>query len=76
MSGWDTNFLVASALYPHLYDNDGPPPLLKALVDNGQLGMKTKRGFWEWDEAKIAREKARIERALQAGMAILKDDIA
>jgi 3-hydroxybutyryl-CoA dehydrogenase len=76
MSGWDTNFLVASALYPHLYDNDGPPPLLKALVDKGQLGMKTKRGFWEWDEAKIAREKARIERALQAGMAILKDDIA
>jgi 3-hydroxybutyryl-CoA dehydrogenase len=76
MSGWDTNFLVGSALYPHLYNNDGPPPLLKTLVDQGRLGMKTKRGFWEWDEAKIAKEKARIERALQAGMAILKDDIA
>ena len=27
MSGWDTSFLVASALYPHLYKNDGPPPV-------------------------------------------------
>jgi len=74
MSGWDTNFLVGSALYPHLYTNQAPPPLLKELVEQGRLGMKTRRGFWEWDDAKIAREKARIEKALQAGMAILKDD--
>jgi 3-hydroxybutyryl-CoA dehydrogenase len=74
MSGWDTNFYVASALYPHLYNNDGPPPIVKDLMDNNRLGMKTKRGFWEWDDQKIAQEKARIERALQAGMNILKDD--
>jgi 3-hydroxybutyryl-CoA dehydrogenase len=74
MSGWDTNFYVASALYPHLYKNDGPPPIVKELMDNNRLGMKTKRGFWEWDDQKIAQEKARIERALQAGMNILKDD--
>jgi 3-hydroxybutyryl-CoA dehydrogenase len=74
MSGWDTNFLVASALYPHLYKNDGPPPMLKELIDTNRLGMKTKRGFWEWDDQKIAQEKARIEHALQAGMKILKDD--
>ena len=74
MSGWDTNFLVGSALYPHLYTNQSPPPMLKDLVEEGRLGMKTRRGFWEWDDAKIAKEKARIEKALQAGMAILKDD--
>lgn len=74
MSGWDTNFFVASALYPHLYKNDGPPPMLKELIDTNRLGMKTKRGFWEWDDHKIAQEKARIEKALQAGMKILKDD--
>jgi 3-hydroxybutyryl-CoA dehydrogenase len=73
MSGWDTNFYVASALYPHLYKNDGPPPLVKELLDKNRLGMKTKRGFWEWDDEKIAKEKARIEKALQAGMNILKD---
>jgi 3-hydroxybutyryl-CoA dehydrogenase len=74
MSGWDTNYLVAEALYPHLYKNDGPAPVVKALMDKNELGMKTKKGFWEWDDAKIAKEKARIEKALQAGMEILKND--
>jgi 3-hydroxybutyryl-CoA dehydrogenase len=76
MSGWDTNYFVASALYPNLYKNDEPPAILKDLVDNKRLGMKTKRGFWEWDDDKIAQQKARIEKALQAGMQILKDDQA
>jgi 3-hydroxybutyryl-CoA dehydrogenase len=74
MSGWDTNFLVATALYPELYNNDGPPKMLKEMVDKKHLGMKTKRGMWEWTDEAIAREKAAIERRLQAGMAILKDD--
>jgi 3-hydroxybutyryl-CoA dehydrogenase len=74
MSGWDTNYLVAGALYPQLYDSKTPAPIVKALIDKGHLGMKTKRGFWQWDDAKIAKEKARIERCLQAGMEILKSD--
>lgn len=74
MSGWDTNLYVGSALYPHLYKKDSPPPMLEAMVSRGHLGMKTKRGFWEWDDQKIAKEKARIEKALQAGMDILKND--
>src|SRR3970282_2062721 len=74
MSGWDTNYLVAGALYPHLYDNKTPAPIVKALNDTGHLGMKTKRGFWQWTDESIAREKARIERCLQAGMEILKSD--
>jgi 3-hydroxybutyryl-CoA dehydrogenase len=44
------------------------------LMDENLLGMKTKRGFWEWDDQKIAKEKARIEKALQSGMNILKDE--
>lgn len=72
MSGWDTNYFVASALYPHLYNKDGPPKFLKEMVEKNHLGMKTRRGFWEWDDEKIAKEKAAIEKRLQAGMAILK----
>jgi 3-hydroxybutyryl-CoA dehydrogenase len=44
------------------------------MVDKGHYGMKTKRGFWEWSDESIAKEKARIERCLQAGMAILRAD--
>jgi 3-hydroxybutyryl-CoA dehydrogenase len=75
LSGWDTNYLVASALYPHLYKNDAPAPVVNELFEKGHLGMKTRHGFWEWDEASMAREKARIEKALQAGMEILKNDL-
>ena len=74
MSGWDTNYTVGAALYPHLYNEKAPPPFLKEMVARGHIGMKAKRGFWEWDDAKIARAKARIERCLQAGMEILKSD--
>lgn len=74
MSGWDTNYLVATALYPHLYSEKAPPSLLKNMVAKGQLGMKAKRGFWEWTDESIAKEKAGIEKALQAGLGILKGE--
>lgn len=74
LSGWDTNLFAATSVYPHLYNEKGPPPFLKEMVENGHIGMKTKRGLWEWTDETIATEKARIERCLQAGMDILKSD--
>ena len=74
LSGWDTNCLVATALYPHLYKNDGPPEMLKDMMERKHLGMKTKRGFWEWTDEQIAQEKGRIERALQRALEILRED--
>jgi 3-hydroxybutyryl-CoA dehydrogenase len=74
MSGWDTNYVVGKALYPHLYREQAPPRFLRDMVEQGRTGMKAKRGLWDWDEASIAKEKARIERALQAAMEILKSE--
>ncbi len=74
MSGWDTNFFAGTSVYPHLYNEQVPPPLLKEMVGKGHIGMKSKRGFWEWTDESVAKEKARIERCLQAGMDILKSD--
>jgi 3-hydroxybutyryl-CoA dehydrogenase len=74
MSGWDNNCIVGTELYPHLYSTTAYPPSVKAMVDKGHYGMKTKRGFWEWNDESIAKEKARIERCLQAGMSILRSD--
>jgi 3-hydroxybutyryl-CoA dehydrogenase len=74
MSGWDNNCIVGNALYPHLYSTPAYPAAVRAMVDQGHYGMKTKRGFWEWTDESIAKEKARIERCLQAGMAILRSD--
>jgi 3-hydroxybutyryl-CoA dehydrogenase len=74
MSGWDTNFAVATSLYPKLHNETTPPPFFKAMVERGHVGMKAKHGFWPWTDESIAQEKARIEKALQAGFAILESD--
>jgi len=74
MSGWDTNLLAGTSVYPHLYNEKAPPPFLKDMVAKGHIGMKARRGLWEWTDEKAAKEKARIERCLQAGMEILKSD--
>jgi 3-hydroxybutyryl-CoA dehydrogenase len=74
MSGWDTNYLVGEALYPHLHTEQAPPQFLKDMVAKGRTGMKAKAGMWDWDDDRIKKEKSRIERALQAGFAILRAD--
>jgi 3-hydroxybutyryl-CoA dehydrogenase len=74
MSGLDTHYLSGASIYPHLYNEKVPPPLLKDMVGRGHIGMKARRGFWEWNDEKLAQERARIERCLQAGMEILKSD--
>ena len=74
MSGWDTNYLAGSSIFPHLHNENVPPPFLKEMVAKGHIGMKAKRGFWEWNDETLAKQRARIERCLQAGMEILKSD--
>jgi len=74
MSGWDTHFYSGMSVYPHLHNETVPPAMLKEMVEQGRTGMKAKRGFWEWNDESLAKERARIERCLQAGMEILKSD--
>ena len=74
MSGWDTHYAVSTSLYPLLHNETAPPPFFKAMVERGHVGMKAKHGFWSWTDESIAQEKARIEKALQAGFAILQAD--
>ena len=72
MSGWDTNFYAGSSVYPHLYAEQTPPQFLKDMVAKGHIGMKTRRGLWKWTDESAAKEKARIEKVLQAALQILQ----
>ena len=74
MSGWDTNVHGGNAVYPHLYAEKVPPQFLRDMVAKGHIGMKARRGLWEWTDESVAREKARIEKVLQAALGILKAD--
>jgi len=72
MSGWDTNLSAGTQIYPSLANIDKPPQRLRDMVAKGAIGMKAKQGLWTWDDASMAKEKTRYEKALQAGFEILK----
>ncbi len=73
-SGWDTTCAVAKIIWPDLCNADGPPPILQRNVDEGRIGFKTKRGFFEWNDESIAKERARYERALRKCLEIFRDE--
>ena len=73
-SGWDTTCAVAKIICPDLTNADGPPPVLQKNVDEGRIGFKTKRGFFEWNDESIAKERARYERALRKCLEIFKEE--
>jgi 3-hydroxybutyryl-CoA dehydrogenase len=73
-AGWDMSYAVAKSLYPHLSNMAAPPPVVENMVKAGHHGMKTGRGMYAWDEASIAQEKERYERALQAILRIFAEE--
>ena len=73
-SGWDTTCAVAKIIWPDLSNAKGPPPVLQKNVDEGRIGFKTKRGFFEWNDELMAKERARYERALRKCLEIFKEE--
>ena len=73
-AGWDTTCAVAKIIWPDLNNSDGPPPVLQRNVDQGRIGFKTKGGFFDWDDASIAKERARYERALSKCLEIFREE--
>jgi 3-hydroxybutyryl-CoA dehydrogenase len=73
-SGWDTTCAVAKIIWPDLCNEKGPPPVLQNNVDAGRIGFKTKRGFFEWNDESMAKERARYERALRKCLEIFKEE--
>lgn len=55
--GHDTNLAISEYVFPSLSDADTPPALLEELVEAGDLGMKTGRGFYAYD----ASERETVE---------------
>jgi 3-hydroxybutyryl-CoA dehydrogenase len=77
-SGIDIHCAAAATMYPHLSNAAEPSPLIRQLVEHGEVGMKapSRKGFYQWDEASIARETARYQRALAAALRILREEDA
>lgn len=74
-AGIEVHTAAAATMYPDLSNTDKPAKSLRAKVAKGDLGMKTGKGFFEWDAESIRREKARYEGKLLAGLELLEDEL-
>jgi len=74
-AGLDVHAAAAATIYPSLSNAVVPHAVLSDKPKNGHLGMKSGQGFYVWDEQRIAAEKQRYTRALQASLRILAEDL-
>jgi 3-hydroxybutyryl-CoA dehydrogenase len=49
MGGWDLISTAAAYMFPHLSHTTEVPQLIKDKVTKGELGVKSGKGFYEWN---------------------------
>jgi 3-hydroxybutyryl-CoA dehydrogenase len=74
-AGLDVHLAAAESIYPDLNNAATPSTTLRQKVEEGALGMKTGRGFFQWDEERIQKERARYQRLLIAAAEQLAEEI-
>ncbi|MGD9395799.1 MAG: 3-hydroxyacyl-CoA dehydrogenase [Candidatus Thorarchaeota archaeon] len=85
--GLDITFNAMSTLYREIGDCFKPPETLKKLVDAGEIGMKSKKGFYSYGAEEVEPEPPKgadgnwiVERinipAIREAMLLVDDDIA
>jgi 3-hydroxybutyryl-CoA dehydrogenase len=73
ISGLGSLFTSAATIYPTLDNGDAPGPTMQRLKAAGKLGMKTKEGFYPWDDDEISAITERYRRDLHRALDILRD---
>ncbi len=74
-AGLDVHAAAAATIYPSLSNISEPPSVLADKPGQGQLGMKSGQGFYDWTPEQIAAERARYDKALRTGLSILAADL-
>ena len=52
LGGLDTFYYISSYLFNELSDMKEPPEMLKKLMDTKELGVKSKKGFYDYSDGK------------------------
>jgi 3-hydroxybutyryl-CoA dehydrogenase len=74
-AGLDVHCAAAATMYPSLSNAVEPAKVLRAKVAAGHFGMKTGVGFYQWPEQARTAERARYDRLLRQGLALLADEL-
>ena len=64
LAGLDIHHAAGSTIYPSLCNDTAPSAFIADRVKDGDLGVKTGRGFYDWDDDKVAAERDRYQAAL------------
>jgi len=73
VSGIQTLFASQSTIFPTLDNGSEPGPTIQRLQAAKKFGMRSKEGFYHWDDDEIAATKKRYTRALHRTLDILRD---
>lgn len=66
MGGLDIFHNISAYLFPHLSNASEPSKLMQRMVEDGNLGLKSGRGFYEWtSEMKERMVRLRTETLIQ-----------
>lgn len=64
MVGTDLTLSIHEYMLQHLENDPTPSPMLREKVAAGELGFKTKKGWQEWDDEKIAASRRKLSEHL------------
>ena len=64
LAGWDLVLSAFEELYKDLNSSSDINPLLREMVDTGQLGVKSGQGFYNWTDTGIQELRDRMNNAL------------
>lgn len=67
LGGCDLTLAIHRTLMPDLDATREPHPYLAAMVERGDLGAKTGRGFYTWEPGEAERRRAEIAEGLAEG---------
>jgi 3-hydroxybutyryl-CoA dehydrogenase len=73
LTGLDTQYSAGVTIYPDLCNDSSPSPYLREKVAAGHLGIKTKKGFYDWTDQRVAEFKENYENALLKALEIMRE---